>query len=122
MNRKMTLFARAENCERSGASESSGRAAGRVPPVFSALMAAPDATRPDPQLPARFYTNPAVWNDGSARPPADRVAHVDDVGFLRTLLDELPRRWPIDPTRIYATGFSNGAGMTFRLGLELAGR
>jgi polyhydroxybutyrate depolymerase len=86
------------------------------------LLAAPEATRPDPHLPARFYTNPPVWNDGSDRPPVDRVRAVDDVAFIRALLDELPRHYPIDPKRVFATGFSNGAGMTFRLGLELADR
>src|SRR5262249_13324839 len=34
---------------------------------------------------------------------------VDDVGFVRRLLDELPRLYPVDPRRVYATGMSNGA-------------
>jgi polyhydroxybutyrate depolymerase len=84
------------------------------------LLVAPDATRPEPKVQARFYTNPQVWNDGSDRPPVARVRHVDDVAFIRALLDELPRRWNIDTARIAVTGFSNGAGMAFRLGLELA--
>jgi polyhydroxybutyrate depolymerase len=88
----------------------------------SVLLVAPDATRPDPRVAPRFYTNPQVWNDGSNRPPVDRVRQVDDVAFIRALLDELPRRWNIDANRICVTGFSNGAGMTFRLGLELADR
>jgi polyhydroxybutyrate depolymerase len=85
------------------------------------LLVAPDATRPNPDSPARFYTNPPLWNNGSSRPPADRVAAVNDVRFLGTLLDEVSRRWPVDPARIFVTGFSNGAGMTFRLARELAG-
>jgi polyhydroxybutyrate depolymerase len=85
------------------------------------LLLAPDATRPEPDSPPRFYTNPAVWNDGSGRLPANRVAHVDDVGFLGRLIDEVARRRSIDPARIFVTGFSNGAGMTFRLARELAG-
>lgn len=82
----------------------------------------PEATRPHPKLPIRFYTNPPVWNDGSHRAPADQVSQVDDVAFLRSLLDELPRRFPIDQRRIFLTGFSNGAGMTFRAGLALSDR
>ena len=85
-------------------------------------LVAPEATRPHPKLPIRFYTNPPVWNDGSNRPPADQVSQVDDVAFLRVLLEEMPRRFSIDPRRIYITGFSNGAGMTFRAGLELSDR
>ena len=84
------------------------------------LVVAPDATLPNPKLPPRFYTNPPVWNNGSHAPPADKVLHVDDVAFIRALLDELPRRWNIDSSQVCVTGFSNGAGMTFRLGLELA--
>jgi polyhydroxybutyrate depolymerase len=47
---------------------------------------------------------------------------VDDVGFVRALLDELERQYTIDPRRVYATGMSNGAMMTYRLGCELADR
>jgi polyhydroxybutyrate depolymerase len=83
------------------------------------IVVAPTATRPDPTKPIRFYTNPPVWNDGSRRPPADRVT-ANDVGFIRLILDELPRRVSIDPTSIFVTGFSNGASMTFRLGAELS--
>lgn len=85
------------------------------------LVACPDATRPQPDVPIRFFTNPPVWNDGSGSPPANWVA-ADDVGFIRTLIEDLARRHPIDESRIFVTGFSNGAGMTFRLGAELSDR
>jgi len=42
----------------------------------------------------------------------------DDVGFLRALVGELVARWSVDPARVYATGFSNGAAMSYRLGAE----
>ena len=57
------------------------------------------------------------WNDG--RNPT--AAH-DDVGFIRTLLDSLTRELPVDTTRIYAAGISNGAGMAYRLACDLPGR
>jgi polyhydroxybutyrate depolymerase len=47
---------------------------------------------------------------------------VDDVGFIRDLLDQLSTRYPIDPRRIYVTGMSNGAMMAHRLGIELSDR
>ncbi len=47
---------------------------------------------------------------------------VDDVGFIRALIDELVRAYPVDPSRIYATGMSNGGMMTHRLGIELSDR
>jgi polyhydroxybutyrate depolymerase len=47
---------------------------------------------------------------------------VDDVAFLNALLDDLPRSYPVDPRRIYATGMSNGAVMAYRLAAELSDR
>lgn len=46
----------------------------------------------------------------------------DDVQFVRDLLDDLTPKMSIDPARIYATGFSRGGGMVYRLGCELADR
>lgn len=40
---------------------------------------------------------------------------VDDVRFLGAVFDTLLRRYPIDSTRIFVTGMSNGAMMTHRL-------
>ncbi len=47
---------------------------------------------------------------------------VNDVGFIDVLLDTLIARYPIDRSRIYATGMSNGGMMSHRLGYELAPR
>ena len=57
------------------------------------------------------------WSDGrgSATGPGD-------VEFVRLLLDSLGRELPTDSARIYATGISNGAGMTYRLACDLPGR
>lgn len=85
------------------------------------LVVAPDAEPADLSLMARPLTNPTAWNDGSGRGP---WAHrdVDDVGFIGHVLDDVARRYSIDRTRVYATGFSSGASMTWRLGAELADR
>lgn len=48
--------------------------------------------------------------------------HVDDVGFVRALLDDLKRQIAYDPARVYATGVSNGGFFTARLGCEAADR
>ena len=45
---------------------------------------------------------------------------VDDVGFIRALIAHLVATLPIDPKRVYATGMSNGAMMSHRLGAELS--
>ena len=47
---------------------------------------------------------------------------VDDVAFAGALIDRLAASEGLDPDRVYVTGFSRGAMMTYRLGCELAGR
>lgn len=78
----------------------------------------PEGTRPDPQKPPRL-SNPQTWNDGSGHFFAGR-ASVDDVGFVRALLDALGEEFAVDPRRVYAAGFSNGGSFVFRLGVELS--
>lgn len=48
--------------------------------------------------------------------------HVDDVGYVRALLDDLEANACVDRSRVYAIGFSNGGFMSHRLGCELADR
>jgi len=81
----------------------------------------PDGTPPHPLLPARFLTNPRLWNDGSGR-GAIGVDNVDDLGFISAMIDFLEAHYSADAARIYCTGFSNGASMTFSVGLNLANR
>jgi len=85
------------------------------------VVAYPDATRPRPEQAASLRGNPQAWNDGSERFHAPG-SEVNDVEFIRTLIDELVKQQRIDPRRIYVTGFSNGASMALRVGAELAER
>ncbi len=48
--------------------------------------------------------------------------NVDDVGFTRAMLDELGRSFCVDPKRVYSTGYSNGAMMSYRLACEMPDR
>jgi polyhydroxybutyrate depolymerase len=45
---------------------------------------------------------------------------VDDVGYVRSLIDEAVAKRPIDQSRIYVLGHSNGGFMSYRLACELA--
>lgn len=65
----------------------------------------------------RFLT----WNAGSCCGPSARN-DIDDLGFLRDLLDDLRKRIPYDRARVYATGLSNGAMMSYRLAAEMPER
>lgn len=47
---------------------------------------------------------------------------VDDFGFIDALINDLSSSYNIDSTRLYATGFSNGADISFTLGCFLNNR
>lgn len=85
------------------------------------LAVFPEGVPVHPHEPPSFRRNPQLWNDGSGRGAIGRM-NVDDVGFFRSLLDFLEAKFAVDPQRIYAAGFSNGGGLTYRLGVELADR
>lgn len=63
------------------------------------------------------------WNDGRAV-EASRAhrEQIDDVGFVDAVLEDIARRHPVDPKRVYATGISNGAFMSHWLGAERSSR
>ncbi len=85
------------------------------------LAVFPEGSRADPTRPARFRGNPQSWNDGSKRPNV-RAARLEvaDVEFVSMMLSDLKAHFSVDERRIYATGFSNGASMTFRVARELS--
>ncbi len=59
------------------------------------------------------------WND--CRGSADYAANledIDDVGFLRSVVQRTVDEHGADPARVFATGLSNGGQMAYRLGLE----
>jgi len=57
------------------------------------------------------------WSSGGPGRPTS-----DDLLFVSDLLTKMQAEFCIDPQRIYATGFSNGGGMTALLACQLAGR
>jgi|GEM_PF-6023860 len=60
-----------------------------------------------------------TWNDGYCCGVA-LEKNVDDVDFIKTLINRLCSQFTIDHKRIYVTGHSNGAIMSYRLGAELS--
>lgn len=61
--------------------------------------------------------NILLWNAGACCLPGVRD-QPDDVEFILHVLKDVERRFPVDRTRIYAVGMSNGAMMTYRLATE----
>lgn len=65
------------------------------------------------------------WNDGRMDEEARDRAHrenIDDVGFISALIDSMINDYNIDPKRVYVTGISNGAIMSYRLACELSSK
>jgi polyhydroxybutyrate depolymerase len=60
------------------------------------------------------------WIDGRAANATDRRDEDDDVTFIAALIDHLADTYPVDRSRVYATGISNGAMMSLRLACDLA--
>jgi len=60
-----------------------------------------------------------TWNAGNCCGYA-LDNNIDDVGFIRALIEKLERDHPINPKQIYVTGMSNGGMMAYRLACELA--
>ena len=57
------------------------------------------------------------WASGRGMTPADREG-VDDVAFLRALVDAVAARHPVDRARVAVAGMSNGGFMAARLACE----
>jgi len=62
-----------------------------------------------------------TWNAGNCCGYAQEKG-VDDVGFIKALLDRLESRFNIDRKRVYATGVSNGGMLAYRLACEIPER
>lgn len=59
------------------------------------------------------------WNAGTC---CGAPAHddVDDIGFLRAIVRQLVSRLPVDTSRVYVAGFSDGGRMAYRAACEMA--
>jgi len=73
----------------------------------------PNGTGPQPHL--------RSWNAGHCCAEASEQ-NVDDVGFVEAILDEIPAKLSIDPSRIYVTGMSNGGMFCYLLADRLSER
>ena len=63
------------------------------------------------------------WNDGRKGEETgyrSQEQEVDDIGFISDLIDKMIRERKADSSRVYVTGMSNGAMMSYRCGCELS--
>jgi polyhydroxybutyrate depolymerase len=87
------------------------------------VVIAPDGTPKHESRGAHFIGNPRTWNSGTGGGLATtaRTAfakRVNDVGYLMALLDTVAQRCRVDPSRVFVSGHSNGAGMSYRVAAE----
>ena len=77
-----------------------------------------------PEAYKHLITGPGMsqhWNDGRGDPGIKAQAeNIDDVAFISALIDHLVQDLNIDEKMVFATGISNGAFMSNRLGCELS--
>jgi polyhydroxybutyrate depolymerase len=59
----------------------------------------------------------ATWNAGNCCGAA-RDRQIDDVGFLRAVIAQVAAQAPVDRSRVFAIGMSNGGMMAYRLACE----
>jgi polyhydroxybutyrate depolymerase len=61
------------------------------------------------------------WNDGrTGVDHPSNINQVDDLGFLRALIDDLTAHAGVDADRVWVVGYSNGGMMASRAACELA--
>ncbi len=65
-----------------------------------------------------FYTHGFDYNYGFV--PGGVPKFVDDVGFIRDLIEKMKQTYKINSSRIYITGLSDGAAMTYSIGAYLS--
>jgi polyhydroxybutyrate depolymerase len=63
----------------------------------------------------------ASWNAGGCCAYA-QAQNLDDVTFIKEVIDQLVSGGRVDPKRVFATGLSNGGMMVYRLACELSDR
>jgi polyhydroxybutyrate depolymerase len=73
---------------------------------------------PDGMPVNQVLSNMKVWNSGYIKAAVEMG--INDVEFLSVLIQNLLQKYKIDPARVYMTGHSNGAMMTYRMGGERA--
>tara|TARA_B100001029_G_scaffold23723_1_gene16371 strand:- start:549 stop:1484 length:936 start_codon:yes stop_codon:yes gene_type:complete len=59
-----------------------------------------------------------IWN--TMYSSENNKSDADDFGFIEALIDEISSNYNIDQNRVYACGYSNGAGFTYSLACYLS--
>jgi len=63
-----------------------------------------------------------VWNNGVPTAPGADEKNFDDMGFVRKMMDQIHEEYNYDLDNAFATGFSSGGFMSYRVGVEMQDR
>ena len=75
------------------------------------ILVYPQATSDSNEIP--------IWNLGGVN---SKATDVDDVGYISHLIEKISNFYSVDQDRIYVTGFSNGAYLSFELACKLSNK
>jgi polyhydroxybutyrate depolymerase len=76
------------------------------------LVAYPNGTK------GRLALYRSDWNAGECCGAAQKET-MDDVGFMRAIIEQLGEKLPIDRRRVYVAGFSDGGRLAYRIACEM---
>jgi polyhydroxybutyrate depolymerase len=85
----------------------------RIADKYGFIVAYPNGTEGKIWL----MKNKRMWNSGHCCGIAAKES-IDDVSFLANVIIDVKANYPIDPKRVYITGHSNGAMMSYRFVCE----
>jgi polyhydroxybutyrate depolymerase len=86
---------------------------------FDSLADAERVVAVYPNAATAFFGFGSDWNAGTCCGAAARD-HVDDLTFIRAVINEVSGHVAIDPRRIYVAGFSDGGSMAYHVGCAMA--
>jgi polyhydroxybutyrate depolymerase len=67
-------------------------------------------------------TSPTSWNSGGGCCDPAYSANVDDIGFIRKVLDDAEAKLCVDTSRVFVTGLSNGGYLAHSVACAMADR
>lgn len=82
------------------------------------IAVAPNGLPAIPEQRVEFLTNPRLWNSGQL-PAQSARAQYDDIQFIQKLIESVHQQLAVKECLWFVTGHSNGAGLTFKLAVEI---
>jgi polyhydroxybutyrate depolymerase len=74
------------------------------------IVVFPESASLHPQVPAHYLHNPLTWHHPGA----------GQIGYIKALIEHVQKTCAVDAKRVYCTGFSSGAWMSFNVGIQLS--